>query len=259
MHPYITNLSQYGSLKTSIFAMLSVKFLTIFAALHNIAIAQTTKVRYMPFGDSITEITCWRGLLYTQPRTVGYTTIDFVRSNNDQNSAGCATTKYNEGNEGHSGFQAVNIANQNQLVVWLQNNPADVITMHLRTNVVSLGQTTGAILTAFTKLIGQMRAGNPNIKIIVSYTYSAFEITYRLIILSRLLELSQSQTQERMLRLSTSMKLVRLGQKVSIRPQALFSSLISTPALMQQAISEMVYILTLLEMQRWPQNGIRLL
>lgn len=148
--------------------MFSLKNFAVLAATIGISAAQSATVRYMPFGDSITEITCWRGLLWEQFQTAGLTNVNFVGSEDDQNPAGCPVSGYDENNEGHSGFQAVNIANQNQLVGWLQQNPADVITMHLGTNDVVYGQTQANILAAFTKLVGQMRASNANIKIIVS-------------------------------------------------------------------------------------------
>ncbi|TVY53614.1 Multidomain esterase [Lachnellula suecica] len=138
-------------------------------ALSTTALSQTTKLRYMPFGDSITEIICWRGLVWTQLQTLGYKNVDFVGSNTDQNPAGCATTNYDEGNEGHSGFLAIDIANKGQLTGWLKTNPADIITMHLGTNdIVQQNKPVADILAAFTTLIGVMRASNPNTKIIVA-------------------------------------------------------------------------------------------
>ena len=146
--------------------------LTLISLVIAVSYAQftTPKIRYMPFGDSITEIVCWRGLLWTQLQTAGYTNVSFVGSNNDQNTAGCPTKSYDMHNEGHSGFLAVNIANNKQLVGWLQKNPADLITMHLGTNDIGQqSKPTADILAAFTTLIQVMRDSNPNMKIIVGY------------------------------------------------------------------------------------------
>ena len=78
--------------------------------------------------------------------------------------------EYTDTTQGHSGFLAINIANQNQLVGWLQRNPADVITMHLGTNdVVRQDTTVDQIIAAFTKMVQQMRDSNPGMKIIVRY------------------------------------------------------------------------------------------
>ncbi|KAF4626427.1 hypothetical protein G7Y89_g11732 [Cudoniella acicularis] len=113
--------------------------------------AQTNKLRYMPFGDSITEIVCWRGLLWTQMQTAGYKNTEFVGSGTNQNPSGCKTTNYEKNNEGHSGFLAIDIADKKQLVDWLKKNPADLITMHLGTNdIVQKSKKTEDIITAFT-------------------------------------------------------------------------------------------------------------
>ncbi|KAE9364197.1 carbohydrate esterase family 3 protein [Stipitochalara longipes BDJ] len=130
--------------------------------------AQKQKIRYMPFGDSITEIVCWRGLLWTKLQEGDFTNIDFVGSGTNQNPAGCSTANYDKDNEGHSGFLAIDIANKKQLVGWLQKNPADIITMHLGTNDVGAQHKTEDIITAFTTLIKVMRDSNPNMKIIVA-------------------------------------------------------------------------------------------
>ena len=145
---------------------MSLKALTVLLSISATALAQT-KLRYMPFGDSITEITCWRRYLYQQLSTAGLISgIDFVGG---QTSAtqGCTGNDYDRNHEGHSGFQAINIANQNQLVGWLKANPADIITMHLGTNDITAGHSTTDITNAFSKLVDQMRASNPKMRIIV--------------------------------------------------------------------------------------------
>lgn len=148
--------------------MLTFKSLPLITLLLSSAYAQTKKIRYMPFGDSITEIVCWRGLVWTKLQTDNYTNVDFVGSGTNQNPAGCPTATYDKDNEGHSGFLAIDIANKKQLVGWLQKNPADVITMHLGTNdIVQKSDKTADIITAFTTLISVMRDSNPNMKIIV--------------------------------------------------------------------------------------------
>ena len=149
--------------------MLGLKTLSLVSLLISTVCAASPKIRYMPFGDSITEIVCWRGLLWTQLQTAGFTNVDFVGSGTNQNPAGCPTATYDKDNEGHSGFLAIDIANKKQLVGWLQKNPADVITMHLGTNdIVQKSDKTADILTAFTTLVKVMRDSNPSMKIIVS-------------------------------------------------------------------------------------------
>src|SRR6185295_11227885 len=71
------------------------------------------QTRIMPLGDSITGSPgCWRALLWNQLQTAGFTNIDFVGTLPPQ---GCGVA-HDGDNEGHGGFLAVNIANQNQLV-----------------------------------------------------------------------------------------------------------------------------------------------
>ncbi|KAF2680409.1 carbohydrate esterase family 3 protein [Lentithecium fluviatile CBS 122367] len=146
--------------------MVSFKHLSL-AALAAAATAQNTAIRYMPFGDSITEIICWRALLWDKLQTTEWKTVDFVGSGKTENN--CGNTKYDRDNEGHSGFLAIDIANKNQLDGWLTKNPADVITMHLGTNdIVQQNKAVADIIAAFTKLVGTMRTKNPKIKIVVA-------------------------------------------------------------------------------------------
>jgi len=149
--------------------MVSFKLLSL-AAVLSIASAQSNAtIRYMPFGDSITEIICWRSKLWQKLQTTEWKTVDFVGSGKGENN--CRDTKYDRDNEGHSGFLAINIANNKQLVGWLQKNPADVITMHLGTNdIVQQNKPVADIIKAFDTLIGVMRDSNPKMKIIVRYS-----------------------------------------------------------------------------------------
>jgi len=63
---------------------------------------------------------------------------------------------------------AVDIVAKNQLTDWLKRNPADIVTMHLGTNDIYRGSLkTPEIITALGKLVDQMRASNPAIRIIV--------------------------------------------------------------------------------------------
>jgi lysophospholipase L1-like esterase len=123
-------------------------------------------IRYMPFGDSITEIICWRAKLWEKLQATEWATVNFVGSGKTENN--CKDTKYDRDNEGHSGFLAIDIANKNQLDGWLKTNPADVITMHLGTNdIVQQNKAVADIIAAFTKLVATMRTSNPRMKIVV--------------------------------------------------------------------------------------------
>jgi lysophospholipase L1-like esterase len=136
-------------------------------ALSSVAQAQNTTLRYMPFGDSITEITCWRPKIWEQLQSTEWAKVNFVGSGKTDNN--CGDSKYDHDNEGHSGYLAIDIANKKQLVGWLQTNPADVITMHLGTNdIAQQSKKTADIIAAFTTLVQVMRASNPKTKLIVS-------------------------------------------------------------------------------------------
>ena len=69
--------------------------------------------------------------------------------------------------EGHSGYLAINIANNN-LKGWLASAKPDLIMFMLGTNDVNGQRKTSDITAAYTKMVGLMRESNPNMKIIVS-------------------------------------------------------------------------------------------
>ncbi|KAK2741073.1 hypothetical protein FQN55_008477 [Onygenales sp. PD_40] len=124
------------------------------------------QIAYLPFGDSITEFGCWRAELWQKLQDDGHTNVDFVGSMSSNTE--CSGIQYDRGHEGHAGFLAVNIANQNQLPGWLATNPAAIVTMHLGTNDITSGRSTQDILAAFTTLVQQMRDSNPAVRIIVA-------------------------------------------------------------------------------------------
>lgn len=126
-------------------------------------------VRIMPLGDSITAGPgCWRALLWNQLQSAGHTNIDFVGSTSDGGSCNYGFS-YDADHEGHGGFSAVGIADNNQLPPWLNAARPDVVVMHLGTNDLWGGwQSMDTIMAAFTKLVAQMRANNPNMKIVVA-------------------------------------------------------------------------------------------
>ncbi|KAJ3052313.1 hypothetical protein HK097_006541 [Rhizophlyctis rosea] len=139
----------------------------------SLALTAVSAVRVMPFGDSITGSTtqfpgCWRALLWQRLQQEGRTAnLDFVGSGRTDASQ-CYGIQYDGDNEGHAGFRATDIANNNQLVGWLNTNPADIILMHLGTNDIFGNIATTNIIQSFTKLLTQMRAKNPNTKLIIS-------------------------------------------------------------------------------------------
>jgi lysophospholipase L1-like esterase len=119
-------------------------------------------VRIMALGDSITGSPgCWRALLWQK---LPATRVDFVGTLPGQ---GCGFP-YDGENEGHGGFLATTVANQDQLVGWLAATKPDVVMMHFGTNDVWSNIAPDTILAAFTRMVGQMRTSNPDMKILVA-------------------------------------------------------------------------------------------
>ncbi|MFF7264516.1 GDSL-type esterase/lipase family protein [Streptomyces sp. NPDC008159] len=122
-------------------------------------------VRIMPLGDSITGSPgCWRAVLWNRLRSAGHTDIDFVGTLGPQ---GCGQA-HDGDNEGHGGELVTNVADQNLLPARLAATLPDIVVMHFGTNDVWSSVSPDRILAAYTKLVGQMRASNPDMKILVA-------------------------------------------------------------------------------------------
>ncbi|MDT0347049.1 cellulose binding domain-containing protein [Streptomyces litchfieldiae] len=127
--------------------------------------AAATPARVMLLGDSITGNNgCWRALLWQHLQATGHTDVDFVGTQQNPYCQG----SFDIDNEGHGGFLATGIANDNQLPGWLSATGPDVVMMMLGTNDVWSHLPTSTILDAYTTLLGQMRAENPDVKLIVA-------------------------------------------------------------------------------------------
>jgi lysophospholipase L1-like esterase len=153
--------------KSILYAFQVLLFAVSAFGIHSQALA--APVRIMPLGDSITAGPgCWRAFLWNQLQTAGYTDIDFVGTVSD--GGGCNPGfSYDFNHEGHGGFSATGIADNNQLPPWLSASSPDIVLMHLGTNDMWGGFIPlQNKLDAITKLVGQMRANNPNMKIIVA-------------------------------------------------------------------------------------------
>jgi lysophospholipase L1-like esterase len=121
--------------------------------------------RIMPLGDSITGSPgCWRALLWNRLQSTGYTNIDFVGTREEQ---GCAQA-HDGDNEGHGGELVTNAADQNLLPARLAATRPDIVVMHFGTNDVWSSIAPDRILAAYTKLVEQMRASNPDMRILVA-------------------------------------------------------------------------------------------
>lgn len=119
-------------------------------------------------GDSITEITCWRPQVWSQLVSAGLdSSVDFVGSMSDLQSNCQKPSGFDVNHEGHSGYQAYDVA-KNNIAGWVQNTKPDIVQFMLGTNDVNIGKRNAAsILDSYTSLITSMRAANPKVKIIV--------------------------------------------------------------------------------------------
>jgi lysophospholipase L1-like esterase len=151
----------------AVLAVSAVVFSAAAAVVTTVPAAQAaTPVRIMPLGDSITGGPgCWRALLWDRLQRTGFTNIDFVGT---IPGGGCNLANWDGDNDGHGGFQATGIANQNQLPGWLAQTHPDIVLMHLGTNDIWGNLPTATILAAYTTLIDQMRASNPAMRILVA-------------------------------------------------------------------------------------------
>src|SRR6185436_12713784 len=158
--PLISRQFQTFTLGMTVVALL----LAALALPWNARSAQAVATKIMPLGDSITGSTCWRAKLWDRLQTSGYTNIDFVGT---LNTTGCGVT-YDGDNEGHGGYLVAGVANENLLPPWLSATNPDIVLMHFGTNDVWNQVSTTNILAAYSTLVDQMRANNPNMKIIVA-------------------------------------------------------------------------------------------
>ena len=124
----------------------------------------------MPLGDSITMATCWRTKVWDQLVEGSLTgKIDFVGSQSDNyQSCKAASGSFDLNHEGHSGFEATEIATQ-YIKTWAAAAKADIVNIHLGTNDIAAKTTTAGILEAYDTILATLRAANPNVKVIVSF------------------------------------------------------------------------------------------
>ncbi len=127
--------------------------------------ASADPVRVMPLGDSITGSPgCWRAVLWNRLQSTGYTGVDFVGTLGPQ---GCGQ-EHDGDNEGHGGELVTNTADRNLLPARLAATRPDVVMMHFGTNDVWSNIPPDRILAAYTKLVEQMRASNPDMRVLVA-------------------------------------------------------------------------------------------
>ncbi|MBL3664807.1 cellulose binding domain-containing protein [Streptomyces sp. M2CJ-2] len=119
----------------------------------------------MPLGDSITGSPgCWRAVLWNQLRNAGHTDIAFAGTPPGQ---GCGLA-YDGDNEGHGGELVTGVADQDLPPGRLAATRPDIVVMHFGTNDVWSSVSPDRILAPYTKLVTQMRAADPDTRLLVA-------------------------------------------------------------------------------------------
>jgi hypothetical protein len=132
------------------------------------AASSVQAVKVMLLGDSITEITCWRTLVWNQITSAGLaSSTDFVGSSTTLQSKCSRPANFDANHEGHSGWQAYDIA-RNNIAGWVQSTKPDIVAFMLGTNDVNIGKrNVQTILDSYGTIVNAIRAANPKAKIII--------------------------------------------------------------------------------------------
>lgn len=134
--------------------------------------ADTDRVRVLPLGDSITEgkwqRPSYRHALWQLLRASGCA-VDFVGS--QRGPAG--EPPFDDDHEGHWGWRTDQIAAA--LPGWRAARAPDVALIHLGTNDVLQGVPTEQALRNLRSIIAQLRAGNPQVTVLLAQVIPARE------------------------------------------------------------------------------------
>lgn len=103
-------------------------------------------------------------------KDAGITNVDFVGSMSGPASCTLDGTavQFDKNHEGHSGARVTDYAAKGNLTGWLSSAKPDMILMHVGTNDVIARIATADIIKAYGTLLGQMRASNPDMVLVVS-------------------------------------------------------------------------------------------
>jgi hypothetical protein len=145
-------------------------------------------LKVMAIGDSITQSTCWRALLWQALNESDPGKFDFVGST--LNDSGCTPTAYNKASQAYGGSlltQAIsgNFTNPSKTcspkASSTGNCPAlidfthafdefapDIALLHYGTNDVWENKASSAIIDGYSKLVDGLRAANPRVTVLVA-------------------------------------------------------------------------------------------
>jgi lysophospholipase L1-like esterase len=138
------------------------------------------QVRIVAVGDSITQSTCWRALLWQRLSQDFSGRFELVGSHTSD--SGCTPAGYDQDNEGYGSALVTEVANSvtdrrtcnpacptlADLAGRFMQSPADVALMHFGTNDVWNNVSADLIVNAYSAVVGALRASNPNVVILVS-------------------------------------------------------------------------------------------
>ena len=142
--------------------------------------------KVMPLGDSTTASICYRSHLWQMLTQNGHSNFDFIGTRNGD--PGCTFTGYDKDNEGHGGYNVTDllkaagsgtrpsgadasdpyVSDARDLATWFDGHPADIVLMHFGTNDVWNGIAPSMILSAYTTILGRLRANNPNVHLYIA-------------------------------------------------------------------------------------------
>ena len=125
--------------------------------------------RITPLGDSITGTTCGPQLLSKALLEHGKTNFTFVGSNlNNQSCNGAANVQ----TEGHGGYLVTDLVGSGmhaaELPKWCDSNKSDLVLMQFGTNDVWNDRAPSLILDAYSTVLADLRAANPNVVVLVA-------------------------------------------------------------------------------------------
>ncbi|HEY3253885.1 MAG TPA: SGNH/GDSL hydrolase family protein, partial [Polyangiaceae bacterium] len=125
--------------------------------------------RITPLGDSITGSTCGPQFLSKALIDHGKTNFSFVGSN--LNNQGCNGAP-NVQTEGHGGYLVTDLVGSgmhaSELPKWCASNKSDIVLMQFGTNDVWNDRSPSAILAAYSTVLTDLRAANPNVIVLVA-------------------------------------------------------------------------------------------
>ena len=133
------------------------------------AFAQTTPVRIMPLGDSITQADSqrdsYRRALW-QLLQAGAYNVDFVGSLTEHFGGPPPNADFDQNHEGHWGWRTDQILNS--LPNWAAVHQPDVVLVHLGSNDLFQGQSVASTITELGQIIDVLRAARPNVIVLLA-------------------------------------------------------------------------------------------